>query len=842
MEEFSYSPLPTPTSIRLVRIGKKDESGLFHCSLKTVDLEDAPWFYAFSYTWGNPHAEGRETHGFTKNYHALQPEYAHDAKKPILCDGKLLHINRNLYDAFGDVPKDAWTKFINRKRIIGGTTHLHFHATIGAPNSEAKVRQLLHSGIDLNATDNTGATAISLAARLGRFEIVKLLGDAGAQIEIPDNSKQTALDYARYFMRAGMVEYLEKMIAECREPSPLEPTGDGPEVWAWVDQICINQGDPKERCSQVAIMDQIYMKSEFTLIWLGREDSYTKTAASTIAKLNPTITTVTQLDLATQSFVNSDIRPYSDGDKDAYIRAGIPYVSLQEWESLAALFQRQYFRRLWVVQENILSDLILAYCGSIEIHWEDFCTVAQLLELRQDKMRERISSKYVPLDQAARCIEDSPANLWKWKERRHGSNLKVSPRVLSEENLIFDTWHFQATDPRDKIYGIYGLLNFESTPEWKADYEKSVDQVFAESTKRIISEAGELRILSAVIDRSSYKIPSLPSWVPDYSVPFTTMLSANSNSAGKIPIPSLLFSPSEPWNHLKVRGTQIDTILRTGSTTSRPGDPNSFFHPSWLELTLLLPILYHRTRQSRTEALWRTLCTDRDIKGSIPSPDHYRYDFHDMITRMLVRAAWVEMYLSGEHPQDNYAPSLQHAVDRNRDIWSDMFSRLPIEDIECEYSNPSHAFFSENHQKLVYTLLKLHALSITEGSRACTPTLGHLLEAEKDLLTDNADPMVAISSHVKKNSDFINTIRPNVGRRRLFVTKERMIGLGPAGMKEGDGVWVFPGAGALFILRKCKDDEGDMRYSFIGDAYVHGAMDGEAVDGKEVEMSDVILV
>ncbi|KFY27601.1 hypothetical protein V493_03402 [Pseudogymnoascus sp. VKM F-4281 (FW-2241)] len=833
MEEYSYSPLPTPTSIRLVRIGKKDESGLFHCSIKTVDLEDAPWYYAFSYTWGNPHAEGRETHAFTKDYHALQPEYGLDGKKPILCNGKLLYINRNLYDAFGDVPKEAWRKFINRKNK-NGFTKLHIYTLAGLPASEEKLRQLLHSGIDLNVTDNIGATAINWAARMGNFEIVKLLVDAGADIEIPNNDKKMALDYARDLKHVEIIEYLEKKTAECQELSPLEPKGDGPEVWAWVDQICINQEDLQERCLQVGIMNQIYSKSAFTLIWLGREDSYTTTAVSTIAKLAP----------AMERFVNSDIRPYSDGSEDAYIKAGIPYISLQEWESLAVLFQRQYFRRLWIIQENILSNLILSYCGSIEIPWRDFCVVAQLLELRQGKMGERISSKYVPLDQASRCIEGSVVQLCNWKERWQEGNNAARPRELSEENLIFDTWHFQATDPRDKIYGIYSLLNLgTSTSKWKVDYEKSVDQVFAEATKRIISDAGELRILSAVIDRSLYKIPTLPSWIPDYSVPFTTMLSANANSAGKLSIRSPLFSSSEPWNHLKVRGAQIDTVLRTGSTTSGPRDPHSLFHPSWLELTLLLPVLYHRTNQPRTEALWRTLCTNRDIKGSIPSPASYREDFHDMITRMLVRTAWVEMYLSGEHPEDNYASSLQHAVDRNQSIWSELFADLPIEDVECEYSDPSHVFFSENHQKLVYTLLKLHVLSITEGHEACTPTLAHLLEAEKILLADNTDPMIAMSSNEEKISDFVNTIRPNVGRRRLFVTKERLIGLGPAGMREGDEVWVLPSAGAIFILRKCNDDDdGDMRYSFIGDAYVHGVMDGEAVDGKEVEIRDVILV
>lgn len=64
---YTYTPLPTPTSIRLIHIGERDGSGLCCCSLKTVDLVDSPWYYAFSYTWGNPHAIAREGHEFTEH-------------------------------------------------------------------------------------------------------------------------------------------------------------------------------------------------------------------------------------------------------------------------------------------------------------------------------------------------------------------------------------------------------------------------------------------------------------------------------------------------------------------------------------------------------------------------------------------------------------------------------------------------------------------------------------------------------------------------------------------------------------------------------------------------------
>ena len=70
-------------------------------------------------------------------------------------------------------------------------------------------------------------------------------------------------------------------------------------------------------------------------------------------------------------------------------------------------------------------------------------------------------------------------------------------------------------------------------------------------------------------------------------------------------------------------------------------------------------------------------------------------------------------------------------------------------------------------------------------------------------------------------------------------------------------MWVFPGLNAPAVLRRV--DYGDPqdvaeklagvtlgedtpRYSFMGIAYVHGVMNGEAVRGREAELRGVSLV
>ena len=64
------------------------------------------------------------------------------------------------------------------------------------------------------------------------------------------------------------------------------------------------------------------------------------------------------------------------------------------------------------------------------------------------------------------------------------------------------------------------------------------------------------------------------------------------------------------------------------------------------------------------------------------------------------------------------------------------------------------------------------------------------------------------------------------GLRRLFVTKNGYIGLGSKSVQAGDNVFVFPGGMVPLILRP--SEQGI--YRLVGEAYVHGIMNGEAVN------------
>ncbi|KAK4221370.1 hypothetical protein QBC38DRAFT_377265, partial [Podospora fimiseda] len=75
--------------------------------------------------------------------------------------------------------------------------------------------------------------------------------------------------------------------------------------------------------------------------------------------------------------------------------------------------------------------------------------------------------------------------------------------------------------------------------------------------------------------------------------------------------------------------------------------------------------------------------------------------------------------------------------------------------------------------------------------------------------------------------------------RRFFVTKFGLIGTGPVHTKEGDTVHILWGEKCPFVLRPVADKAG--KFTYIGDSYVHGIKDGEAVpEGIEEEIITLV--
>lgn len=273
---YQYDPLPTSTSIRLVNVLERDgSSGLIKCSIQTVDLVDRPHYNCLSYTWGNPMPDG-----------SLSPEevatYSADNKKPILCNGKLLFVTRNLHDVLERLPNWKCPKMQEPPDIEGKDKSLYWVSDGMIPGELAKL-----SGL--------------------RWQ---------QMVRLP---------------RRASSGHHEQMDEEKHNP-------------IWIDAICINQGDLDERSAQVRIMGRIYQSAQIVFAWLGREDADVDEALKVFDSL-----VFERYDEKMKFF---DLQTALKVDKkEAKNLLEIPRYSRAQWKACCMFLQRNWFARLWVLQE-----------------------------------------------------------------------------------------------------------------------------------------------------------------------------------------------------------------------------------------------------------------------------------------------------------------------------------------------------------------------------------------------------------------------------------------------------------------------------------------------------------
>ena len=84
----------------------------------------------------------------------------------------------------------------------------------------------------------------------------------------------------------------------------------------------------------------------------------------------------------------------------------------------------------------------------------------------------------------------------------------------------------------------------------------------------------------------------------------------------------------------------------------------------------------------------------------------------------------------------------------------------------------------------------------------------------------------AVERVVRESQPFIEAFEPLVKGMRFCVTRDGYTGMVPARARSGDGICVFLGGAVPFVIRKT--DSG--YYLLVGECYVHGLMDGKALD------------
>ena len=119
----------------------------------------------------------------------------------------------------------------------------------------------------------------------------------------------------------------------------------------WVDALCINQEDGRERNHQVTLMKTIYAHADRTIMWLG---------ANQWNRLNP---------LLRMKDFNSFSLEAKETGQAGFGFADMEFKYLSVWYGLLGA---SYWTRLWIIQEVVLSKNLILQLGDVAATWEDF--------------------------------------------------------------------------------------------------------------------------------------------------------------------------------------------------------------------------------------------------------------------------------------------------------------------------------------------------------------------------------------------------------------------------------------------------------------------------------------
>jgi ankyrin repeat protein len=216
----------------------------------------------------------------------------------------------------------------------------------------------------------------------------------------------------------------------------------------WVDAICIDQGNTKERGHQVQQMGEIYKQADRVIFWLGPATADTEFVMDSIRLLQKKSIkhAFRNWKLADERWVDlwatfQPILRRRDSDSAYRLRNG-----------LQSLLRRPWFRRVWILQEVANAKAAWVCCGPNYVQAHVFTLAPLLLGVRPD-----------PHCHAVLDIMPGPSRRDSWWSQSQDLY-----------TLLSNFGGCEATDPRDIIYALLGISSDAKDSDiLRPDYGKS---------------------------------------------------------------------------------------------------------------------------------------------------------------------------------------------------------------------------------------------------------------------------------------------------------------------------------------------------------------------------------
>ena len=572
----------------------------------------------------------------------------------------------------------------------------------------------------------------------------------------------------------------------------------------WIDAVCIDQKNEEEKIIQINMMSQIYANAQNVVVWLGPEmpdDPGCESALRVMEVLSQI------LPARFKTAVLSHL-----GNADTYQNLGIDFISKREWVCFGAFILRRWFSRMWVVQETFFAKNFIIYCGSNILPWSQITAASRALKetslgsLLNEMMEDR--DRTIREQSTASQYTSNPiANQFRFHEYKN----QVSPLKL--ERLLADSRYFGAKEAQDRVFAVLNIWK----PKWdRADAEEETAsfimkssipvEVYERASIVAIRETKDLNFLSLVEDKKWRRLSGLPSWVPDFSAPpVWTPLAGHPRLAKSInrwdAAAGLTFErPAETnsYHLLPVKGLPIDEIVDSAETDLNLIDEHMIYTLLEVLSRYLESANFPGTSTTdRFEAFWKTLIKDTFLGE--PAGPKARKAFPMII---------VHFFRELDYELDGLRKALENVL--NEDETGTQVKRI-----------------SQLSEIYSQTQVLIGKLSASDDS-----IIPKWEVIQKAIKMRNDNGVYPEDMH----EDVVNIMESfdsAYSCRRLFRTKRGFLGISAQSLDAKDVVWVLAGAAVPVVLREISSTGN---WEFVGEAYVHGIMNGEAAVGQELSI------
>lgn len=394
----------------------------------------------------------------------------------------------------------------------------------------------------------------------------------------------------------------------------------------WIDQLCINQEDEREKSQQVMLMGAIFQRAWNTIIWLGDQGDDECRALDIIREIC----------LVLDHFPDG----LAVGPADLE-RLGLPAVGSSKWKEVQHFFTHTWFTRVWTIQEAAVSENLHVASECDIITWSDMAAFSS--HVKNNDLLQYIDQGLDGQAHKNGCIRLSDVEALRHTSFSLLHNLEIGRSA-------------NATVLRDKVYAFLGLSQSGLVP----DYSKSVSdsEIFLQ-TARTIFPRSPVELLCSVDHLETQ--PGMPSWVPDWALAReTTSLGYHEYRT----FSSHIYLAGQPTHRPELRNPQIGFDQRTLRFSAKLFDTIRdlgpvFYEPDLKEivsngsetksvildyLRLSMECQPYPSGSELFDAFWHTLVAGKNETGVNEAPA----DFANVFSLLLDEATGRSPSMSGQ--------------------------------------------------------------------------------------------------------------------------------------------------------------------------------------------------